>query len=638
MGGMAFTPRTDWRDEQAGAPFTPVMAADLIRIEQGIADASTSAAESTEGLAATVKRGDLVVNVRDHGAAGDGATDDRAALQAVIDASEGKRVYFPPGTYMLSGHLTVGRNRSLVGAGVGATTVKLLSNADSDVLQLVDASSTLVTDLTLDGDRYKQHLDNTASSVIRIDTTPGNLLSSYYLTIDRVVVQNGAGNGVTCLGNNGSAGGWYNWVYQLSNVSVKSMGGYGLYDETSDNRYANWYFTECDKADMYLKGASTNLYQNFKVGEGGRVHQTTAPNKTDGACIILESSSRCLFSNIDVQSSFWDGIYAKDCRYITFNGVDVQNSGNWGYYFVNCKGFTGTATVSATSSFWNKAGDFYFDSASADNYLMSVSAEVSGAPALVVSDAGTNNTVRPPGSDIGSVSVTNVLANSNFTSASGWQASNKTAAGNIFTWRANFQLDQMLGYFPSLLGHKYYFRAQVQAASPNVALHAASLPSSTQGSNQKVLKSHTGAGGWEVLSGVASMTPPKADQSAFVIQDNSASGWADIKVRYAVVIDLTATFGQGREPSAAEMDALLATFPSAHFTGSAPIRNRRFSSEAGLAVQSSLNRRASAAPTAGVGNVGDIVWNSAPASGSPVGWVCTSAGMPGVWAGFGTLA
>lgn len=35
--------------------------------------------------------------------------------------------------------------------------------------------------------------------------------------------------------------------------------------------------------------------------------------------------------------------------------------------------------------------------------------------------------------------------------------------------------------------------------------------------------------------------------------------------------------------------------------------------------------------------VGDVMWNIAPSAGSPTGWVCVTAGMPGTWAAFGAL-
>jgi hypothetical protein len=62
--------------------------------------------------------------------------------------------------------------------------------------------------------------------------------------------------------------------------------------------------------------------------------------------------------------------------------------------------------------------------------------------------------------------------------------------------------------------------------------------------------------------------------------------------------------------------------------------------EGGLALSVSNRHqfRASAAPTTGIWRAGDITWNSAPASGQPVGWVCTAGGQPGTWLGFGAVA
>ena len=45
-----------------------------------------------------------------------------------------------------------------------------------------------------------------------------------------------------------------------------------------------------------------------------------------------------------------------------------------------------------------------------------------------------------------------------------------------------------------------------------------------------------------------------------------------------------------------------------------------------------------AAPASGSYVVGDIVYNTAPASGAFIGWVCTSAGSPGTWRTFGLIS
>lgn len=42
-------------------------------------------------------------------------------------------------------------------------------------------------------------------------------------------------------------------------------------------------------------------------------------------------------------------------------------------------------------------------------------------------------------------------------------------------------------------------------------------------------------------------------------------------------------------------------------------------------------------PSSGVHVQGDKVWNDAPASGNPIGWVCTVSGDPGTWKGFGVI-
>lgn len=44
------------------------------------------------------------------------------------------------------------------------------------------------------------------------------------------------------------------------------------------------------------------------------------------------------------------------------------------------------------------------------------------------------------------------------------------------------------------------------------------------------------------------------------------------------------------------------------------------------------------APTGGTSLQSDIVWNSNPTAGSPIGWVCVSGGTPGTWKSFGAIS
>jgi hypothetical protein len=50
-----------------------------------------------------------------------------------------------------------------------------------------------------------------------------------------------------------------------------------------------------------------------------------------------------------------------------------------------------------------------------------------------------------------------------------------------------------------------------------------------------------------------------------------------------------------------------------------------------------LHLSGSEAPTGGAFNEGDILWNNNPQPGIFIGWVCTRAGNPGLWSGFGRI-
>ncbi|MAT14432.1 MAG: hypothetical protein CMJ46_04090 [Planctomyces sp.] len=69
----------------------------------------------------TIVAGNL--NVKMFGAVGDGITDDTAALQAALDAAQGRELYIDPGTYLISDSLFVPSNTVITGAG-DATVLK----------------------------------------------------------------------------------------------------------------------------------------------------------------------------------------------------------------------------------------------------------------------------------------------------------------------------------------------------------------------------------------------------------------------------------------------------------------------------------------------------------------------------------
>src|SRR3954453_23550646 len=100
-----------------------------------------------------------VINVLDFGALGDGSTSDTAAIQQAIDSSvpNGDIVFLPPGTYLVTGTLTLPSNVELRGSGAGRTILKVADNTPIDIIKNKDFSNgntnITISDLELDGNK-----------------------------------------------------------------------------------------------------------------------------------------------------------------------------------------------------------------------------------------------------------------------------------------------------------------------------------------------------------------------------------------------------------------------------------------------------------------------------------------------------
>ncbi|MEF3302288.1 glycosyl hydrolase family 28-related protein [Paenibacillus sp. GYB003] len=57
-----------------------------------------------------------------------------------------------------------------------------------------------------------------------------------------------------------------------------------------------------------------------------------------------------------------------------------------------------------------------------------------------------------------------------------------------------------------------------------------------------------------------------------------------------------------------------------------------------IAIQNNKTTQSASPPTTGSWDIGDITYNSLPKPGGYVGWICTSAGEPGIWKPFGPIS
>jgi hypothetical protein len=128
----------------------------LNNLEQGLAFRN----KLNDNFEELFDKADQVVSVKDFGAVGNGTADDTAAIQAAIAAAD--TVFFPAGTYRVTG-LTVPRSgMRLFGAGRQATIIRLANAANNHVI-FADALSgridnVTITDLTIDGNKANQSI------------------------------------------------------------------------------------------------------------------------------------------------------------------------------------------------------------------------------------------------------------------------------------------------------------------------------------------------------------------------------------------------------------------------------------------------------------------------------------------------
>ena len=109
-------------------------------------------------LAAQPAGGREFIDARQLGAAGDGKTNDTAALQRALDAAGEKSgsVFLPPGTY-ITGELHVRAGTSLIGlpswnySGPGGSVLKLAAPDATCLLNLTDARGATIQGLALEG-------------------------------------------------------------------------------------------------------------------------------------------------------------------------------------------------------------------------------------------------------------------------------------------------------------------------------------------------------------------------------------------------------------------------------------------------------------------------------------------------------
>lgn len=221
-------------------------------------------------------------NVKNCGVAGDGKTDDTAAIQRLLDSwPEGMTLYFPAGTYLISAPLKVRAGTNLIGepakSGVGGAVLKAAKSMDY-LIGAADAklSNAVYMNLTLDGGREEGH------KLDALLDMPG--FCSMKLANLKLI--NCTGHGVhTYQGTKNDP----TWISVVENIEVRNVAGYGLEMINSDTAFNH----------IYVNGGKGILDFNY----GGNVYNDILVENSTGSGLTIGRADRVENGHICILNS-----------------------------------------------------------------------------------------------------------------------------------------------------------------------------------------------------------------------------------------------------------------------------------------------------------------------------------------------
>jgi hypothetical protein len=265
-----------------------------------------------------VQQGALCINVKDHGALGDGVTDDTIAIQAAFNAAvTGSVIFFPQGTYLVTASLLFPGNIKILGSGA----------SDGDTVIKVKTGTALTTPILCSSDWY----NNAATcgnpveiSDIKIDgnsATSGSgahgfVAMNYWSRFDSVFVNNVAGDGFLFSAQTRNGTHISNTCVEpkIRRVEVRTSGGDGIHIKDNGsglNSCTDGWMENCLVTGAGAKGI------NIEMGPGWHI----TGNHVYGTVNDAISVSRCYATR--VHGNYIDGFGSGSSTYIAGIGMDV---------------------------------------------------------------------------------------------------------------------------------------------------------------------------------------------------------------------------------------------------------------------------------------------------------------------------
>jgi hypothetical protein len=294
----------------------------------------------------------LAFNVKTYGAAGDGTTDDTAALQSALTAAaNGGVVLLPSGTYVVSGTLNIPVGVTVRGANMWSSIVQIATSfSGSEVFSLNQATNGSVQSLTITG-KATSYASNPACNAVEVTNSSLVLLRDLNITYVNgwavEIVASGSNysgapvldNVTTIACNEGihlqyASGSGYDSSAYLVNCNVeKTAGGDGLYlQDTHDVTIANleaWNLSSATGSTIHIHGTSAAIYiSNFDLGG------ITGSTPQAGPVVLIETGANGTPNQIGFSNGIIEGgtpgVLVTAGTLIDFNKTDFFSNANYG--------------------------------------------------------------------------------------------------------------------------------------------------------------------------------------------------------------------------------------------------------------------------------------------------------------------
>jgi polygalacturonase len=268
---------------------------------------SGGATQSASATSDPSYSGAQVINVVNFGAAGNGSTDDTAAINSAIKACStrafpfnGCSLYFPSGIYITTG-LTVPSYVHIRGDGWATSVIRLKPETAADVLTIPAGTFNFsITGVTLDGNAQHQSTGGNCFSTAETPSGPNSINTANKRTassngykdglIYGVMFSNCTANGINIVA--------YNYELWFDDFFTYNNGIYGIYTQGTDSLFSNFVSERNGTSGVHVSN-SNNKFINAKVIWNG------FRNRSEGA--VFTNADRNIFTSVETQDNYVSG-------------------------------------------------------------------------------------------------------------------------------------------------------------------------------------------------------------------------------------------------------------------------------------------------------------------------------------------